>query len=474
MNYIQELFTLFRNKALNSLGVERDIYQLIKDGDVGAAIALMQDREDEVDIALSEYKPELHKVMSRPNKFRKNKKPYISEKLPRNRQQFINEVELFFLLGKPIKWEKKAGDDGVYQMFLDFINETRFNVTMRKVKRLAGSETESAKLYHLYRNEKNEAEVKVVVLARSTGYKLRPLFDQYGTLVAFAFGYTVKTSGKSVQHWDIQTKDFYFNCKKGAVGWEIETYQNPTGKINIIFYQQEKAWMGVQHRAEREEMLDSKTGDINNYFSDPMAAATADVIENLKDPDGIGTLIQYCGKDSRFEYIDPPLSSETREAEKKDLKSSILEDSLTPDLSFEGMKGLSTLSGEAIRRALIIGYIKRSKNLEIYEIAVDREVQVIIAIFKFLHPDKVKLLDELVIYFEFQEPFEEDKQAKWAFIGAAYRDGVISLKTAVRLLGITDKPDEEVKQIMKEALEKAKTGNVENTKNREKEHIIAS
>ncbi len=454
MNYIQELFTLFRNKALNSMGVERDIYQLIKDGDISTAIALMQDREEEVDIALSEYRPELHKVMNRPNKFRKNKDPYISEKLPRNRQQFINEVELFFLLGKPIKWEKKAGDDGAYQMFLDFIKETRFNVTMRKAKRLAGAETESAKLYHLYRNEKNEAEVKVVVLARSTGYKLRPLFDQYGTLVAFAFGYIVKTSGKSVQHWDIQTKDFYFNCKKGAVGWEVETYQNPTGKINIIFYQQEKAWMGVQHRAEREEMLDSKTGDINNYFSDPMAAATADVIENLKDPDAIGTLLQYTGADSKFEYINPPLSSETREAEKKDLKSSILEDSLTPDLSFEGMKGLGTLSGEAIRRALIIGYIKRLKNLEIYEIAVDREVKVILSVLKFLHPDKARLLDELVISFEFQEPFEEDKQTKWACIGTAYSDGIISLSTAVRLLGITDKPDEEVEKILKESASK--------------------
>ena len=94
MNYIQELLTLFRNKALNSMGVERDIFQLIKDGDISTAIALMQNREDEVDIALSEYKPELHKVMKRPNKFRKNKDPYISEKLPRNRQQFINEVEI--------------------------------------------------------------------------------------------------------------------------------------------------------------------------------------------------------------------------------------------------------------------------------------------------------------------------------------------------------------------------------------------
>ena len=44
MNYIQELLTLFRNKALNSMGVERDIFQLIKDGDISTAIALMQNR----------------------------------------------------------------------------------------------------------------------------------------------------------------------------------------------------------------------------------------------------------------------------------------------------------------------------------------------------------------------------------------------------------------------------------------------
>lgn len=81
------------------------------------------------------------------------------------------------------------------------------------------------------------------------------------------------------------------------------------------------------------------------------------------------------------------------------------------------------------------------------------------------------MLDELVISFEFQEPFEEDKQAKWTFIGAAYRDGIISLKTAVRLLEITDKPDKEVEQILKELSEKAKTGHVENLKIGEKEYI---
>ena len=116
---------------------------------------------------------------------------------------------------------------------------------------------------------------------------------------------------------------------------------------------------------------------------------------------------------------------------------------------------MGTLSGEAIKRALIIGYIKRLKNLEIYDILVDREVKVIISVLKFLHPDKTKLLDELVVSFEFQEPFEEDRQTR-SSIGSAYSIGIISLNTAVRLLGITDKPDEEVEKILREAAEKKK------------------
>ena len=61
----------------------------------------------------------------------------------------------------------------------------------------------------------------------------------------------------------------------------------------------------------------------------------------------------------------------------------------------------------------------------------------------------------------FHEPFEEDKQTRWASIGSAYSDGIISLSTAVRLLGITDKPDEEVEQILKEEVRKSETRKID-------------
>lgn len=439
--------------ALNAAGSERDLLQYIQDGDITSAINLMQDRDAEVDIALDEYNPQTHDVMKRPNKYRKGGDAYITEKLPRTRQRYINEVELFFLLGNPILWKKEDGDDEAYKLFMDFLKAQRFDANMRKAKRLAGAETQSAKLYHVYRDDRtNEMMVRTVVLARQTGYKLRPLFDQYGNLRAFAYGYTLTERGRSVPHWDVQTPDFLFYCKKAPIGWDVQTFENPTKKINCIYYWQPKAWDGAEPRIKREEMLDSKVADTNNYFADPIAAASADVVRNMADPNQIGKLIQLTGHESRFEYINPPQNSATRDAEKQDLNDSILFDTMTPDFSFDNLKGMGTLSGSAIKNAMILGYIKRDNRKEVYEEMVDREKNIIIAILKFLHPNMAEKLDKLVISFEFAEPFEEDKQNNWAAIGQLYQSGVISLETAVEMLALTDAPEEEVAKIKAAAL----------------------
>lgn len=447
-NYLQQILTLFRNKALNAVGAERDLLTLINDGDISTAIQLMQDRDIDVDEAIKEYYPQHHAVMSRANKFRKGKDPYITEKLPRAKQRYINEVELFFLLGNPILWKKEEGDDEAYKLFTDFLEAQRYNANMRKFKRLAGAETESAKLYHIYRDEASGAmQVKTVVLSRETGYKLRPLFDQYGNLRAFAYGYQLVEGGKTIQHWDIQTPDFLFFTKKTAVGWEVETFQNPTKKINIIFARQPKAWDGAEQRLAREEMLDSKVADTNNYFADPIAAATADVIASMADPHNVGKLIQLTGSDSRFDYINPPQNSAAREAEKQDLNDSILFDTMTPDFSFDKIKGMGTLSGDAIKNAMILGYIKRDNRKEVYEELVDRERSLIISILKVLHAEMAAKLDELVISFEFSEPFAEDKQKNWSAISNLYQSGVCSLETAVTMLALSDAPEQEIAKI---------------------------
>jgi hypothetical protein len=454
LNYISEIITKFKSKTLNAQGIEGDLYRYLQDGNVSAALSLFQNREEEVDNAIKEYNPQTHKVMYRRNKPRKNDRPYITEKLPRNRQKYINEVELFFLFGSPLRWTKLDGDDNAYKLFLDFIRDSRFDAKMRQIKRLAGAETECAKLYHLY-NENGKIGVKTVVLARSTGYDIRPLFNQYGDLVSFAYGYKTKgADNKTVQHWEIETKDDIFECTQGEMEWTVTSRPNPTKRINVIYYRQPKAWDGVEPRLEREEMLDSKMGDTNNYFADPVAKASADVIQSLASPETTGKLIQLNGSNSVFDYVNPPMSSETRRAEQENLEKSILFDTFTPDFSFENMRGFGSVSGAAIKNAMILGFLKADNRKEIYSELIDRDKNLIKAILGYQHPELEKAFEELQIQFDYTEPFAEDNQNEKSFVLQAYSAGLVTLETAVQLLALTKTPETEIQAIKDAAAQK--------------------
>lgn len=450
-SFVTNIQQYFRNLILNAVGTERTLLEYIDDGDIMHAVALMDSNDTDVDNALKEYYPQKHDIMKRPNRFPKNKQPYITCKLPRARQRYINEIELFFLLGNPIIWKKDEGSDEAFKLFTDFIRDTRFNSSMRKIKRIAGSETECAKYYHLYKDEKGLPQCDVVIIARSLGYEIRTLKDQYGKLICAAYGYKLRgANGKAVQHWDFFTQDATYLTKKETVGWSKEEYPNFTGKINLIYYNQPKSWDGVEPRLNREEELDSKIGDTNNYFADPIAIATSDVVSSMVDPTIPAKLLHATGPNSKFEYVNPPQASELRASEKEDLADSILFDTFTPDFSFDKLKGLGSLSGVAIRNAMALGYLKRSNRMEIYDELVDRDVSVMIAVLKFLHPTMEKELDELRVSFEFAEPFGYDEAENWKKIEGLYTAGLISLDEAVNRLGLTDTPAEEVAKILEE------------------------
>lgn len=450
-DYIYKIRTQFRYLTLNSTGVVRDLYESIAAADILAALDLMENNDREVDIAIKEYNTQTHRVMNRRNKPRKNMPAYITEKLPRNKQQYINETELFFLLGKPVVWKKEEGDDKAYAAFLRFWRTYRLDTMLRRVKRLAGAETEAALVFHLT-NAKGQIAVKPFVAARSTGYRLRPLFDQYGDLIALALKYHLRSKGRNVAHVDFLTADFSFYCSNEESQWKIDTYPNPTGKINALYFRQPKAWDGAVARLDREEMLDSKVSDTNNYFADPKAAATADVVQGLADPEMAGNMIQLMGDKSRFEYINPPSNSITRQDEKADLTQSIFHDTFTPDLTYENIKGLGTLSGAAMHNALTLGYIKRDIRKETYEPMIDRLRSVVFAIVKLTDPKAAPLMDGLQASFEFQDPFATPMD-NWGAIMQLRQAGLCSLETAVRQIALADNVDEEIDRILMEQQE---------------------
>lgn len=100
---------------------------------------------------------------------------------------------------------------------------------------------------------------------------------------------------------------------------------------------------------------------------------------------------------------------------------------------------------------MILGYMKRQNRMEIYDELVDREKNLIIAIMA--NVTHVHLRDSLLkmqITHEFAEPFNEDVQQQWSAIGALYRDGVISLETAIQKLGLAPDREDEAQRIKTE------------------------
>lgn len=462
--YVENIATYFRNMFLNAVGSERTLYEYLENGDVNKAIALMEDNSTDVENALSEYYPQKHKINARTMLYSKKSNKPLTCRISRARQRYINEVELFFLLGNNIIWKNNKqnnedengdkADDRAFVAFKKFLKDYHFDANMRKAKRLAGAETESAKLYHIYQEE-NEVKVDAVVLARSTGYQLRPLFDQYGNLTAFAYGYRLKEGTKYVQHWDILTAKTIYYCKKEAIGWDIEQFPNTIGKIPVIYYKQPKAWDGVEPLLEREEELLSKLAELNNTFSDPSLVASADAVASIMEDNGLAKIIQTKGQGSDVHYLEPPQSSESRRDEINMLVDAIHFDTFTPDLHVNEIKGFGSLSADAIENAMAIGFIKRANRMEIYSELVAREKNVIIEICKLLNPDiPHEEFDALDLSFEFAMPFAADNQKQWGAITALYGGGLLSLEKAVEMLALTDAPQEEIDRIRMQQTEK--------------------
>lgn len=421
--------------TLNAKDIKSTVVRLIEAGRIDDAIQLFDNRDAEVEVACKEYDPKEHKVAKRPDKIRKsNKSEYQTNRLPRNWQWYINEVELYFLMNNGVTWELLNDNSEQEQLkdafikFQNLLKSLHYNTYAREAKRLAGAETECAKLYAYYLDE-GKPKLNIQVLSYSKGYRLRPLFNRYGDMKAFAFGFYDKTAdGDKRECWDIYTSEKEYHCTRplkstGSIdGWEVEEYDNPFGKIPVIYIRQPKSWAGVEERIERDEWLDSKSADINEVYADPMLKISKDVKNGLSTSSN-AKVIQIKSKDDVFEYVVPPTSSEMKETEKRMLKESILMGTLTPDFSYENVKGLGAISGEAITKANIIGYVKRLSRMEIFDEYFSREANLIKEIMATcLYPEIRKEIRQMQISHIYQDPavgigdISEEIQ-RWAEIG---------------------------------------------------------
>lgn len=409
------IITYFANKFRSALGIEQSFDKLIENKDIDNLIRLMQDRSAEIDEALKQYDINRHEIMSRADKIIKNDTGHTIRvekqwKLPIPYQKFINEISLVFLYGQPVKFSQKSENtDKAFNAFKDLIKSLRFDSRIRECKRIAGSETESALLLHVFRNEENKPDALLKVLSASKGDELKPLFDLYDRLTAFGRGYFLNEDGKARYHFDIFMKDQIFRCKKQDLGWEVFPEANPIGKIPVIYFKQETEHGDVQRLIEREEYIASITADVNDYFASPAVVITTDVFQNMPEKGDPGKLYVKNNKEGDVSYLTVDSAPELKRMEIEYLQKQILSKSFTPNIDFEAMKGLSNISGKALKQMMILAEIKANKHKEYHDEMIDRFINVLIAAIANVLDISMKTeCSNLIIDAQFQSPFGED------------------------------------------------------------------
>lgn len=456
-------FQMFANYLNAVVGRNQEFDDLIKAKDISRVKSLFQSREEMTAEAMKEYDTRFHDINKREDKIVRNKlgqrKGVIKRwKLPLNYPQYINEISVVFIYGRPVKWTLQ-GDTGdkAFEAFKDIIKRTRFDSKVRQCKRLAGAETQSAMLFRVFRNDEGKPDVQIRVLARSKGDEIYARWDIYENLVSFAWGYYVKEdSTNTTYHFDIFTPEVIYRCKRVMTGWEVTPEENLVGKIPVILFQQEKEWSGVEPLIEREEYIGSRTADTNDYFSDPMFLIHEDIIKNMPDKGDENKTLRIRGNNvedvSKYaSYLTWDSAPESKKSEIEWLQKHILSKTFTPNIDFDNMKGLSNVSGKALQQMMLLADIKANRHKEAHDELLDRTANLILAIIGNVLQIALKSeCENTVIAHEFQEPFGEDIAETISNIAKAKDAEMISTEGAVELNPIIKDHKLEMKRMEKE------------------------
>lgn len=459
-------FELFRNYVNALIGKNQEFEKLLAAKDITAVKEKMTTRMIEVAEALKEYTTKEHAITKRPDKVITDKRGNFVKneptwKLPIPYPVFINEIALVFLYGRPVKWmQQSEGTDNAFKAYQDFIKETRFDSKIRQCKRIAGSETESAMLFRVYRDDDNSPKCQIRVLAKSKGDEIYTRFDQYENLISFAWGYYVKDNEELAYHFDVFTKQSIYHCVKKSIGWDVTVEMNFVGKIPVIYFKQEKEWDGVEALIHREESIASHTADTNDYFADPIAIMAADIIKNLPEKKEAGKTLftnDKDGVDKAAKYLTWDSAPESKKQELEWLQTQILQKTFTPNLTTDTLKSISQLSAKALRTVMMLADIKAAKRKESHDELLDRTASLITAIIgNVLNVSLKSECDKLKVGHEFQEPFGDDIADDLDNVIKAVDAGILSTETGIELNPLIKDPHRESERIEAEREEREK------------------
>lgn len=399
-------------------------------------------------------------------------------RIPINFAKKIVTTATAFEVGKPISLV--ASEENNLSKLLNQIWKTnRIDSKIAELVRLKKSETQGAIQFYVADLKpesilnkilvkiglKSQAkEIKSKLLNNKDGL-MTPYFDSKGDMTLFMWEYKAKDSvtGKELNHveiWDAKNYH-YLNDASGKMAYVSNPLLHGFDRIPIVYTSQEEPeWFDVKEMIDRIEVSLSKLGASNDYSAYPLLQIFGEV-NSFPDKDESGKVLQFPMKkddegkyvNGKAEFLTASNAVESAKLELEMLKGFIYSISHTPDLSFDNVKGLGTVSAVALKLLFLDAVIKATMNEGENRTMIERIVNIIVSgIVNTTNTTLTKEAQSLYFDIIFNSIIPEDIQVATEIITSLKEAGLMSTQTAIKLIDMVENPEEELNLIKAESV----------------------
>lgn len=429
----------------------------------------------DVDKCLNQLEPGRHKINDiafRPNKtvittVNGHDVPKIVyvERIAIALQKQIVRTAVTFAFGNDVEYSADITDNDMQRAY-DACQSVMYNAKagtmLKKVAATVCSFKEAAELWFLEEQPgynrygfTSKYKLRTALLSPEKGDTLYPYFDEKGDMIAFGREYTIKKDVESmviIRRFDMYTADIICTFEYNNGGWEVmEGYpkRNTLGKIPVIYANQpEVEWKDVEGLIERLETLLSNFADTNDYHASPKIVVKGQILEWAQKGDS-GAVISM-DTDADAQYLTWSQAPESVKLEIETLFKMIYSLTQTPDVSFDNVKGIGSVSGVALKLMFMDAHMKAMSKMEVFGDFLQRRISVIMAFLKMMNSGDnafVAACDNMVVKPKIRPYMIDDESSKTSTLTDAFNGGIMSRRTAVGKLGAVNDVDEEMERI---------------------------
>lgn len=282
---------------------------------------------------------------------------------------------------------------------------------------------------------------------------LYPVFDSYRDLIGLAYEYDLKEKDKDVSYFHVYTSTEERIYKKEEGKWTDITGEDSAISIEkipgVYLWRPMPIWEDTTNSTHEIELALSRESDIIRKNSAPIVKVKGKLKGDGPENEAAREVYQLEG-DGDVDYVTWKQQVEALKFYVETLKQNTEEELQLPNLSFENVKGLSAMSGEARKTLLTDAHLKVGDEsgdmIEFFE----RECNVIKAFLGQMNTKWKSTIKNLEVEHIITPFIQNDEGAQIEKVTRATQKPVMSQRTGIEQLGLVDNIDEEYNRLLDE------------------------